>query len=310
MAEELLFLGALLDAQNRANNAEDQQMDKESENWVVPCTKCDARMKRMKGYQTYNTSPDSTILCDGCRRKIPGRKTMFHCPKNQNLFHLNGFDFCLDCAGKHRVQSQVNNNNNDYQQPQSYNNNNNQNNNYHSSPYQSPPPSNSNINSAQGLRETITEQRRMIDRLKNENKQQREDNLRYKNELNDEIRKLRNERDNLFRDKRELNNHINDKSDIIDQQKERITNLKHLVQTSSDMNNSKGQSLQFDVERLQKEKLECQRKYRSIKQELDDKLDIIEQFKENIEKLKNEKKEIINNFNNETPGTGKKNEIS
>lgn len=148
MAEELLLLGALLDHANRADEA---KKDAESVNWVVPCTKCDAQMKRMKGHQAYNTSENSTILCDGCRAKVPATRNIFHCPKEMNLFHLNGFDYCLNCADKHRDKSQEVQRRPQQQQPQrpqygggGYNNNNNNNGN----------------NNAMQLRQQIAEKQR------------------------------------------------------------------------------------------------------------------------------------------------------
>ena len=151
MAEELLLLGALFEHANRADEA---RKDAESVNWVVPCTKCPARLQRMKGHEAYNTSENSSILCDGCRAKVPAKKTIFHCPKQMNLFHLNGFDYCLDCADKHRDKSQEVHQSPPQQRQQSsfggYNNNNNNNNDAN------------NNNGNNQLRQDISEKERFV----------------------------------------------------------------------------------------------------------------------------------------------------
>ena len=296
----LIFFSLFLIITNNNNNIK--------LNKSVPCGKdvCNGKMVRMKGHEAYNTSENSTIQCDGCRRKVPGKETMFHCPKQQNLFHPQGFDYCLDCADKNRDQYQQQRQPplQQRQQPQQrrpiYNNNNNNNNNNDDGKY--------------------AEQQRTINRLRNELNESERNNQRLKsnkNELENRIRILQNDKDQLFRDKRMLNNQINDKLDVIDQQKEEIKDLKYRI---SNQNNKESQNEQatkgfkMDVERLQNDKLEQQNKYRVIKQKLDDKLDLIEQYKDDIKRLKKEKEEIINNYNQqlnedkETPG--KKNEIS
>ena len=82
MAEELLLLGALLEAAERQ-----RKQESESVNWVVPCLKCGSNLKRMKCRQAYNAS---SVTCDGCRKQVSADSILFHCPEGKNISHPQG----------------------------------------------------------------------------------------------------------------------------------------------------------------------------------------------------------------------------
>lgn len=145
-----------------------------------------------------------------------------------------------------------------------------------------------------------------------------------KSDLENRVGVLQRDKDELFREKRQLNQLLNDRMDLIDQQKDEIRMLKTKVTSNESSKEQTTKGYKMDVERLQNDKLESQNKYRMIKNQLDDKLDLIEQYKDDVKRLKKEKEDIITNYNQllqkqgsvggdnekETPGAGRRNEIS
>ena len=165
------------------------------------------------------------------------------------------------------------------------------------------------------LRNDMNDLQREITKIKSDN-----------SDLENRVRMLQRDKDELFREKRQLNQLLNDRMDLVEQQKEELQRLKSKITNdgSSTGMDETSRGYKMDIERLQNDKLESQNKYRIIKNQLDDKLDLIAQFKDDIKRLKQEKEDTINNYNQllskqsningdaekETPGAGKKNEIS
>jgi len=67
--------------------------------------KCECGKELVSLFSSDAYGNDSVVACNECGCAIESDKALFHCPKNKNKPHMQGYDLCLSCGKKEAQKS-------------------------------------------------------------------------------------------------------------------------------------------------------------------------------------------------------------